>query len=252
MYVTAWGASVQQQLARNLVGTLSYAGSTGTYLLTTSYINLIDPATGQRPYPDFGQVEYRGNNNSSSFNAFQASIQRNFTRGFSLSANYQWSHEIDNGSLGEAKPISRRTLCACPVSAPPETTTRATFSTPMPSTICHSVGAGSILPIPASSTRLSAAGSLTTIISGRTGIPVNILVDRTASSVPTGDTVNQRPDLVPGVSLTPPGGSNGRNSGSTPQPSWRRQPARRETLRETSCVAPEYSRPMWGCRNKCR
>ena len=37
----------------------------------------------------------------------------------------------------------------------------------------------------------------------RTGFPVNVTIDRTA---PDGDTANQRPDLVPGVSPIPSGG----------------------------------------------
>jgi Carboxypeptidase regulatory-like domain/TonB dependent receptor len=208
MYVTAWSVSVQQQLARNWVGTLTYAGSTGTYLLTTSYINLIDPVAGQRPYPNFGQVEYRGNNNSSSFNAFQASIQRNFSGGFSLSANYQWSHEIDNGSLGGGEAdFPQNPLCMPCEQASGDYDARHVF---------HANGIYN-LPFGQGQRYLSNPGvvehivsgwSFTAIFSGRTGIPVNVLVDRTASSVPTGDTVNQRPNLVPGVSLSPPPGSS--------------------------------------------
>ena len=37
MYVSQWGFSIQQALRDNFVGTLSYVGSKGTYLLTTSY-----------------------------------------------------------------------------------------------------------------------------------------------------------------------------------------------------------------------
>jgi hypothetical protein len=36
---------------------------------------------------------------------------------------------------------------------------------------------------------------------------VNVTVDRSAGDTPDGNTNNQRPNLVPGVSLTPPGGS---------------------------------------------
>ena len=42
----------------------------------------------------------------------------------------------------------------------------------------------------------------------RTGFPVNVIVDRSSSDVPDGNTNSQRPDLVPGVSLIPPGGSS--------------------------------------------
>jgi outer membrane receptor protein involved in Fe transport len=88
MYVSQWGFSVQQALPRNFVGTLSYVGSKGTYLLTTSYLNLIDPVTGVRPNANFGQVEYRGNINNSSYQGFVASLQRSFSHGLLVSANY--------------------------------------------------------------------------------------------------------------------------------------------------------------------
>jgi hypothetical protein len=45
------------------------------------------------------------------------------------------------------------------------------------------------------------------IETGRTGLPVNITVTRASSALPDGNAGNQRPDLVPGVSLTPAGGS---------------------------------------------
>ena len=51
-------------------------------MLTTSYLNLIDPSIRHaRPNPHFGQVEYRGNRNNSSYQALVAMLQRTFTRG---------------------------------------------------------------------------------------------------------------------------------------------------------------------------
>jgi hypothetical protein len=208
MYVMAGGVSVQQELARNLIGALSYAGSVGRYLLTTSYVNLIDPLTGQRPYPDFGQVEYRGNNNSSSFNAFQVSIQRNFVNGFSLSANYQWSHEIDNGSLGGGEAdFPQNPLCMPYQRASGDYDARHVFNADGIYDLPFGQGQR-YLSNPGVVSQIASGWSFTAIFSGRTGIPVNILVDRTASSVPTGDTVNQRPNVVPGVPLAPPAGSS--------------------------------------------
>jgi hypothetical protein len=48
--------------------------------------------------------------------------------------------------------------------------------------------------------------SITSIVTSRTGLPFNVTEDRSSSSVATGYTTNQRPDRVPYVSLTPPGG----------------------------------------------
>jgi hypothetical protein len=47
---------------------------------------------------------------------------------------------------------------------------------------------------------------LTSTAVARTGFPVNITIDRSSSQVPDGNSTDQRPNLVPGVSLTPPGG----------------------------------------------
>src|SRR5581483_471887 len=58
-YVTQWGLSLQQALPDQIVGTISYVGSKGTHLLTLSEVNVIDPLTGLRPYPAFGQVDWR-------------------------------------------------------------------------------------------------------------------------------------------------------------------------------------------------
>jgi hypothetical protein len=40
----------------------------------------------------------------------------------------------------------------------------------------------------------------------RTGFPVDVLVNRSSASMPDGNSSSPRPDLVPGVSPTPPGG----------------------------------------------
>ena len=105
MYVMQWGLSVEQSLPHDLVGTVSYVGSKGTHILTTSYVNVIETGDRRgRPYPDFGQVEFRGNDNNAEFDALQVNLQRHFSNGLLLSANYMWSHEIDEDSPGGGIP----------------------------------------------------------------------------------------------------------------------------------------------------
>src|SRR5262249_2548483 len=48
---------------------------------------------------------------------------------------------------------------------------------------------------------------VTSTFMARPGFPVNVLINRPASSVPEGNSPDQRPDIVPGVSITPPGGA---------------------------------------------
>ena len=206
MYVSQWGLSVQQALPHGLVGTLSYVGSKGTYELITSYVNLIDPVTGLRPYPAFGQVRWRGNSNSSSYNGLVASLQRSFTHGLLISANYAFTHQIDQDAPGGGDSDNpQNPACMSCERASGDFDAR------------HVVNANAVyeLPFGPGKAFLSQPGmasailgrwSVTDIVAARTGTPLNITYSRSSSSIATGYTTNARPNLVPGDSLTPPGG----------------------------------------------
>ena len=208
-YVTQWGLSLQQQLPKDFVAGLSYVGSKGTYLLTLSEVNVVNPLTGERPYPDFGQIDWRGTRNNSSYNGLSMSLKRSFVNGLLFSVNYMWSHEIDDGSNGSGDGDS---LVAQNVACQPCERADGAFDAR------HAVNANLLyeLPFGAGKPFLSQPGvlrgilggwELNSIASAHTGFPVNVTVDRDSADVPDGNTNNQRPDLVPGVSLTPPGGS---------------------------------------------
>ena len=209
-YVEQWGLSVQRQLPADFVATVSYVGSRGVYLLTLSEVNVVNPATGLRPYPDFGQVSWRGNKDDSSYNGFSVAVKRTFSRGLLISTNYMWSHQIDDGSNGSGDGDSLVPQnVACP------TCERASGIWDAR----HVLNANAIYQLPFGPGRpylnqpgilRSIAGDwqLTSVALARTGFPVNVLVNRSAASTPDGNSTNQRPDLVPGVSVTPPGGKS--------------------------------------------
>lgn len=206
MYASQWGLSMQQTLPGSLVGTLSYVGSKGTHLLTTSYLNLIDPETGLRPNAAFNQVEYRGNDGNSTYEGFVASLQRSFTQGFLLSANYVYSHEIDQDSAGGGDAdFPQNPACLSCERASGDFDVRHVFT------------ANAVYELPFGSGKMlfnqpglarAVAGNwrLTAIDTARSGLPINVTEDRSSSSVATGYTTSQRPNRVPGVSLTPSGG----------------------------------------------
>jgi hypothetical protein len=208
-YSSQWSFSVQQDLPFHITGTVSYTGNKGTDLQTITYANILNPVTNQRPYPDYGQVEYRTNDSNNEFNALVIYLQRHLSSGLVLGANYMWSHAINDGSLGggEADIVSSQNpFC--------RTCDRADSA----QDIRHFFTANSVyeLPFGAGKKYLSQPGltrtllggwSLTGIGTARSALPVNVTISRSASVTPYGYTVNQRPNLVPGVSLTPPGGS---------------------------------------------
>lgn len=209
-YVEQSGLSVQRELPADFASTISYVGSHGAYLLTLSAVNVVDPATGLRPYPNFGQVSWRGTKDGSSYNGLSVAVKRSFSRGFLFSANYMWSHELDDGSNGSGDGDSLVPQnVACPQCEWASGIWDAT----------HVLNANAIYELPFGSNKpyLNQPGILRSIFGswemtsttlGHTGFPVNVVVNRSSASVPDGNSTDQRPDLVPGVSVTPPGGKS--------------------------------------------
>jgi len=209
MGVTQWGLSFQQTLPDSVLGTVSYVGSKGTHLLTLSYVNVIDPQTGQPPYPQFGQIAWRGNDSNSTYEGLGLGLQRAFRKGLLFSMNYTWSHEIDDGSMGSGDGDSLTPeIVAC----------RACDRASGIWDVRHVVNANAVyeLPFGAGKAYLNQPGvlrsvfgswQLTSIVGAHTGFPVNVLVDRSAKVVPDGNTNNQRPNILLGVPLTPAGGA---------------------------------------------
>jgi hypothetical protein len=125
-----------------------------------------------------------------------------------MAANYMWSHAINDGSLGggEADIIS-----------PQNPFCRSCDKASSAQDIRRFLAVNSVytLPFGAGRTYFSQPGfvralfggwSIAAIVSARSALPVNVTLSRSANDTPYGYTVNQRPNIVPGVSLTPPGG----------------------------------------------
>ena len=153
-------------------------------------------------------MSWRGNKDSSSYQGLSFSLKRSFSRGFLFSANYMWSHEIDDGSDGSGDGdslVPQNVAC-------PQCERASGFWD------AHNVFNANVvyeLPFGSGKTYLNQRGFVNAIVGNwqftstavaHTGFPVNVLVNRSASQTPDGNTNNQRPNLVPGVSLTPPGG----------------------------------------------
>jgi Carboxypeptidase regulatory-like domain/TonB dependent receptor len=207
-YVEQWTAAVQREFPANLVASVTYLGSHGVHLLETNVVNLINPATGIAQYPAFAPaIGWRGSIGASSYNGLSVSVRRPFATGLLLAANYAYTHELDNGSngSGDGDEISPQN----PFCLPCEWASGAWDAT-------HVVNGNAVyeLPFGVGKPMLNERGlvsaiagnwQLTTTALARTGFPVNVLLP-SSYTAPDGASGTQRPDLVPGVSLTPPGG----------------------------------------------
>ncbi len=208
-YVASWTASIQRKLPLNIVATASYLGNKGTDVLTTTYTNLVNPSTGVAPYPAFGPITWRGDVGNSTFQALQLNARRALRNGLLFSANYMWSHSINDGSIGGGESDTPQdSFCRSCDKASSDDDVRQVFN----------LSAVYQLPFGAGRHYLTSPGLARTVLGGwtlsgigtaQTGLPFNITITRSNGSVP-GDLAisgEERPDWVPGVSLTPPGGS---------------------------------------------
>jgi hypothetical protein len=104
-YMEEFNLSVQQQMGQNVI-TVAYVGVLGRKINLAGGYNVDLPApssgasAGPTPYaatlPDVTQLYELLPEGASSYYALQTSFARHFNHGWSMNANYTWSHTIDD------------------------------------------------------------------------------------------------------------------------------------------------------------
>src|SRR5205085_8277928 len=98
-----WNFTVERQLGGNLLARAAYVGSSSNRLSYNTDINAplpsptatADNEDDRRPYKQFLQITQDISGANSIFHAFQFVVDKRFSHGFSLNANYTWSKSID-------------------------------------------------------------------------------------------------------------------------------------------------------------
>jgi hypothetical protein len=203
--IQAWSANVQQTMPRDTVLQVSYLGTKGTHLFTRTYLNGINPQTGTRPIPSLGLIDYKDNESNSNFHALNAVLRHDFHSGIFFAVNYQWSHSINDGSIGGGETLAAQNVnCrACDRASSDQDirhyfTASTVYELPFGRGKAYFGGTSGLAGKLVSGWQLSALGT------ARSGSPLNILVSRKTGDLPDGNNTNQRPDLVPGVSQYAP------------------------------------------------
>ncbi|MCU1260984.1 MAG: hypothetical protein JWO80_3869 [Bryobacterales bacterium] len=203
--VDQWGLQIQTSLFAGFILDTGYISSHGYHQFTRTFVNVIDPITGQRQFPGFGIIDSKDANDNSTFHGWQSSLQRQFRSGWLFTANYMWSHSINDGSVGGGEADYPQNV-AC------RTCERASSD----QDVRHSFSMNNVWELPFGKSRrylnqgrvadlLAGGWSLSAIGIARSGLPVNVTLARPGASVPDGNNFSpQRPDLVAGVSVVPP------------------------------------------------
>jgi hypothetical protein len=206
--VLQWGFQLQTALPAGFILDTGYLGYHGYHQFYRSYVNLIDPASGVRQFSAFGPIDVKQTDGNNHFNGWQTSLRRQFRSGLSFSANYMWSHSINDGPQGGGEAdYAENTACRSCEVASGDFDVRHTFS------------ANAVYQLPFGKGRQFLTGGriaqtvlggweLTGLGSIRSGNPVNVIVSRSASSLPDGLSIQdgkvfQRPNYVGGISLVP-------------------------------------------------
>jgi hypothetical protein len=243
LYSETWGLTVDHELPANFLVSAQYLGSHGVRLFSRGAVNLCTaPATLNAVdgdcfrtldpyYPGgnpFGSVDIKRDIGASTYEALGLSLERRFTKGLSFQSRYTWSHSINDGSVGGGESNGPENVNCLPCDKGP-----SIFD------IRHNVTVNAVyeLPFGPGKAYLSSSGALGKVVGGwsfsgiglwHTGHPLTVLMDLSgpitnpnnqfynpnspfASTylLPDGDDqASVRPDVVPGVPLTLPGGGH--------------------------------------------
>ena len=105
-YVQSWHFTIQRELMRNVLLDLAYVGNHGTKLMVLADWNQARPSRAgenttvdqRRPIQGFSFIQIAFNGNSSTYNAFQAKLEKRSSHGLYLLNSFTWSKSIDFAS----------------------------------------------------------------------------------------------------------------------------------------------------------
>lgn len=240
LYAEEWGLTIDQQLPASFLLSASYLGSHGVRLFSRGAVNLCNepviafsnasgnancarpldrffpganPSDPSQTLDPYGSIDIKRDVGSSTYHALGIALERRSEQGFSFQGRYTLSHSINDGSVGGGESSGPENVNCLPCDKGP-----SIFD------IRHNFTANAVyeLPFGTGKTFLTGGGVKGKIIAGwqlsgtgiwHTGHPLTvnmILVGSQNFLLPDGnDQTFQRPDIVPGVPLTLPGG--GRN-----------------------------------------
>jgi len=194
-YTYHYNLTMQREIDPHTVVQAGFAGALGRRLIRFRPINLVDPATGSAPFPDFspGALQLIETTAGSSYHALQLHANRRLHRGLELIGSYTWAHSLDDVSNGTGTSVSSSFTASNPNNLRAE---RA--SSDFDLRHHFELGFSWALPLRGRIGGWSVVG----LFSAQTGLPYTPLLGRDVAG--NGDqnaASNQRPNLVAGQPL---------------------------------------------------
>lgn len=181
--------NLQQQVGADLSVQLSYVGNRTRNNVRTKPGNLVDPALGRRPYPQFSQFNIRTETGEGQYDALQVQVNRRLRKGLAFNIAYSWSKFLNDISSPQTPCANFLDFGSC--DAWDLEWGPALEDSP------HNLSFNSIWELPLGSGRLREGWQLSTILLARSGLPYTVTLGTTRAG--QGWFTNQRPDRVAGV-----------------------------------------------------
>ncbi|MBK5298273.1 MAG: TonB-dependent receptor [Vicinamibacteria bacterium] len=209
-YNMQYGGSVSRELPGEFNLTVGYTGSRGKDMFLRGVANVLNPATRTRQVPAYGQIDYKTSGcldqtingfpvigcGKASYDALQVGVTRRFRAGLTGGLQYQYSR--NKGTTQGSNEAA---------------TTQNTFDYETeygtnPQDIPHTFNGSLVYQLPGESF-WTGGWRVGGIVNARTGVPINVTINRPDNITVSGATVvnipggnsrgTQRPNLVPGV-----------------------------------------------------
>jgi outer membrane receptor protein involved in Fe transport len=184
-----WTMQIQQRLPLGFVSQVSYVGMQNYHIFASTPNNVVNPATGKRTLPNFDLVNFKGDWGVANYHGMMLALQRSTRNGLNFSTNYTFSKAL-NDSDGAPQNVACR---SCEYG-------RANFDAR------HNFYMSGSYQLPFGRTKVWGGWEVSGVGSVHTGLPLTVTVSRSATALPDGNSSNQRPNLIPGVSLIPANG----------------------------------------------
>jgi hypothetical protein len=117
--LTSWSLNVERQFGGSWVARLGYVGNKGTYYFAAAeswreinpaiYIpgqSTISNTQARRFYKDYSSIGFYESGNNANYNSMVANLEKRFSKGLTVLANYTWSKKFDD--YGWTNPYNRR------------------------------------------------------------------------------------------------------------------------------------------------
>ncbi len=97
-YTQQWNGTIQWEPGPNWLVELGYVGNKGTSLSAFRNLNMqrIANSNASRPFPEFGDIQWRETRGHSIYHGFQSRLNRRFASGLSITSSYTWARLISN------------------------------------------------------------------------------------------------------------------------------------------------------------